>query len=507
MLGLLLLGLSLAACRPGPGGGGDAGPEVDAGTEEDAGTEVDGGTEEDAGTQADAGAVFSTVTQDARLLAVDARQTYLISLRADGTYAQALPEGEAVRIADRAEAVHVASDGSAALLWSQAAEGLRSVWLWRPGTSSAIPLTLRSRGAVVHDAALSYAAFLEEEGAGVTSLFVVRTATCRPGNCAPIRPVQVEGGAPELHAGGPTLLLADGTKTWLVDAATGGVTDLGELPGKPFISPQGTRYGWSAEGKVLLFDTATGTLLWEQTWQDAKLPPWKLISTPIMMDEVHVFVNIEGPYSESQPPQVPLGHDLHACTEQGCQLKANISTCWEARMGEQPVLFCRVDPCPAVVCPPSRANSFRDASGDLITEVPPYVGPAYYTDPPVLTLGPAFSEGFTDTAVLIQDPRPLPYLHLEWAQRGVRPGWSLLQQGPSPAAPMVFVPGPRLLYRLQDHLVTWDRMQVVDLGALDGVPVEHGAAIVRDHPPALYLDMMKQNADRTVSNSILRVRL
>ena len=87
------------------------------------------------------------VTRDARLLHVDESQTFLLPVREDGTYAQSLPAGEPVRIADAVEAAYGASDGSAAVMWSAAVGGLRKVWLWRPGASDLIPLTSSARGA------------------------------------------------------------------------------------------------------------------------------------------------------------------------------------------------------------------------------------------------------------------------------------------------------------------------------------------------------------------------
>lgn len=477
MLGLLLLGTGLSACRSEPGGNGDAGTEVDAGTP------------------------FPTVARGANLLEVDARQTFLLSVRADGTYAQSLPEGEAVRVADRAEAARAANDGSAAVLWSADMEGLRSVWLWRPGMSAAIPLTLQSRGAIIHDAALSYVAFLEEASAGVTSLSVVRTATCMPGSCEPTRPIQVEGGTPELRGGGSTLLLADGTKTWLVDAATGGVTDLGTLPGRPFLSPMGTRYGWAAEGRVVLFDTATGTSLWDHGWRDdVNRPGWLPLSTPLILDEVNVLVNTEGRWLGA-PAEVPPGHALHACADAGCREAVSNNTCWTVRLGEQRALYCREDLCPFVRCPPL-VNTFRDSAARTL----------YILGEAGTLLGPVYTEGFTEAARVKQGTDGA--LGLEWERQDAATA-KLTLQGEPPLSPFLFVPGPRrVLYlqpvslpegRREQHLWTWDGQQVVDLGVLDGVPAAPGAVLVRDNPPALYLDVRSITAGG--ANHIVRVVL
>lgn len=480
MLGLVLLGMGLCSCQADPVGGVDAG------------TELDGGV------------FFPEVASDARLLQVDERQTFLVSAREDGTYAQPLPTGEPVRIADPVEAAVAANDGSAALLRSALVDGVRSLWLWRSGGSDAIPLTTRARGDEVHDPALSYVAFLEAGAGDVTSLRMARKDACTPEGCALTTQVELQGGAPELRAAGGTLFLVDGTKAWLVDAATGAVTSLGALPGKPFISPEGTRYGWAVEGHVLLFDAATGSPVWDHVWRSDELRPgWLPLETPIMLDEVHVLVNTEGRW-RGAPPEVPLGHSLFACDGQGCREAVSSNTCWTVRLAdEQQALYCREDLCPFVRC--NLVNTLRDSAAGFLS----------ISGERGTLLGPVFSKGFTTTVRLREGLAPDMAPSLEWEQGGVTT--TVAVRGAVPEAPFLFIPGPRrVLYRqavtvqegvTQQHLWTWDFQKAVDLGALEGAPAEEGAVLVRDNPPALYLDVVRPRADGSPGNAIVRVPL
>ncbi|TSC32330.1 hypothetical protein [Corallococcus sp. Z5C101001] len=483
-MGRVLLGLGLCSCQADPVGGVDAGV--------DAGTELDGGV------------VFPELASEARLLQVDARQTFLVSAREDGTYAQPLPTGAAVRIAGPVEAAVAANDGSAALLRSAPVDGVRSLWWWRPGGSDAISLTTRARGDEVHDAALSYVAFLEAGAGDVTSLRMARKDACTPEGCALTTVVELQGGAPELRAAGGTLFLVDGTKAWFVDVATGAVTSLGALPGRPFISPEGTRYGWAVEDQVLLFDAATGSPVWDHVWRnDEARPGWLPLDTPIMLDEVHVLVNTEGRW-KGAPQEVPLGHSLFACDGQGCREAVSSNMCWTVRLAEeQRALYCREDLCPFVRC--SLVNTLRDSAAGLLS----------ISGESGTLLGPAFSEGFTAKARLRAATAPDAVPSLEWEQGGVTTKRAV--QGAVPQAPFLFVPGPRRVLYLQEvtepdgvqrhHLWTWDLQQAVDLGALEGFPLHQGAVLVRDNPPALYLDTVRPGADGRLGTAVVRVPL
>ncbi|WP_375761336.1 hypothetical protein [Corallococcus exercitus] len=476
MLGLLAL--LLTACHSEPGGGG-----------------------EDAGTPPgeDAGVPLTTVTRDARLLHVDESQTFLISLRKDGTYAQSLPAGEPVRIADAVEAAYGASDGSSAVLWSEAVGGLRKVWLWRPGASDLIPLTSSARGGVLHDRALSYVAFLEEGENGARSVRVARMATCAPGACVPSTPVQAQGADARLWNGGGTLFLLDGMRATLIDAASDTVSALGTLPAAPVFSPGGTRYGWAVDNHVVLFDTATGAQLWDHVWRDEEYQPgWLPAGAPMMLDEVHVLVNTQGPY-RGAPQGVPLGHSLSKCTSSGCTVAVSKNECWPERVSGQPAIYCREELCPFVRC--DFVNSYRDSAAAWLFK-------AGESD---TWMGPVFSQGFLDAARL--KPQAGTGFLLEWSVNNATS--KLLLQGPQPTQPFLFTPEPkRLLYRQAvqqadgtpvDHLWTWDREKVVDLGWVEGTPAESG--ILRDQPPTLYLDVRQPRPDGTHSLSILRVPL
>ncbi|WP_338280671.1 hypothetical protein [Corallococcus caeni] len=475
LLGTLCL--VLTACHSEPGGGGDGGS--------------DGGE--------NGGAPIATVTRDARLLQVDESQTFLLSVREDGTYAQSLPAGEPVRIADVVEAAYGASDGSSAVMWSAAVGGLRKVWLWRPGASGLIPLTSSARGGVLHDRALSYVAFLEEGENGVTSVRIARMASCAPGACVPSTPVQVQGADARLWNGGGTLLFVDGMRATLIDAASDMVTALGTLPAMPVLSPGGTRYGWAEDNHVVLFDTATGALLWDHVWRNEEWNPgWLPAGAPMMLDEVNVLVNTQGA-QRGAPPGVPLGHSLYKCTSSGCTEAVSKNECWPERVSGQPAIYCREELCPFVRC--DFVNSYRNSAAAWLFEA----------GEDGTWLGPVFSQGFLDAARL--KPQSGTGFIVEWAYNNATS--KLLLQGPQPTQPFLFTPEPkRLLYRQAvqradgtpvDHLWTWDRRNVVDLGWVEGTPADSG--IMRDHPPALYLDVAQPRPDGTHSHSIIRVPL
>ncbi|RKG97912.1 hypothetical protein D7V97_33730 [Corallococcus sp. CA053C] len=476
--------MGLAGCHEKPGGG------VDAGTVPDAGS----GTESS----------FQTLAKEAHLLLVDERQRFLLSTRDDGTYAQVLPTGEPTRIAPKAGAAASASDGSAALLWSGGLVQERSVWVWRPGLPSAITVSTQARGDVVHDGALSYVAFFERDAEGANLLRVARMEACTSETCTLTTLLRLGSDTPTtLQSGGRILFVSVGAHVWLIDVPTGAVTDLdlGPLQGHAFFSPGGTRYGWATlEGHVQVFDTATGALLWDHVWRnEAQKPGWHPFS-PFMLDEENVIVNTEGRWVGA-PPEVPWGHSVFVCDGQGCTEPVTQNMCWGVSLGEQPAMYCRQDLCISVRC--DLVNSFRDTAGRWL----------YRSGELGTLLGPVFTEGFGDAVRLKGDSQGNRWLQWDEASRETKHE----VRGEAPAEPFVLVPGPRrLLYRqsvtrqdgaTEEHLFTWNRQEVVDLGRLEGMPFHGAPVIVRDNPPALYLDVSQVQQDGSTSLSIVRVPL
>ena len=483
LLGLLFLGMGLSQCHSEPGGA-DAG--ADAGV--------------DAGLDVDAGSPFPTVTHDARLLQVDEKQTVLFSLREDGTYAQGLPTGEPSRItAGLAEAAFMPrSDSHAAVLWGAEVAGVRTVWLWRPGTPEAIVLTARAWGPVFHDAALSYVAFTERDEAGAAFVRVARTATCMPSDCVLVTLMQFQDGAFTLRNGGNTLFAAKGPQRWLIDVPTGTVTDLGVPPGPSFLSPGGTRYGWAVDDHVLVFDTATGAPLWDQVWLPRTADPESKPTSAFMMSEEKVFVNSEGHWVGA-PVGYPPIHDLLACTAEGCSGVISRHSCSAFTLQGQAALWCRMDPCVEIRC--NYYDPFLDTDGHPISG----------RSSSDTKLGPAFSQGFKNSLQLKGTQGQLHWLEWEHDYKVTK----LNLDAPYPTAPLLFVPdGQRVVYHQpvagpdgtqQNHLWTWNQAERVDLGTLEGPP--GSTALVRDNPPTLYLDVTRLREDGSQATSIVRVAL
>lgn len=438
------------------------------------------------------------MARDARLLQVDEAQRVLLSIRADGTYAQALPDGEPVRIADVAQGADITSDGQTAVLWSAAVAGVRTVWLWRMGTPEAVVLSQKARGAVLHDAEQSFVAFLEQDDAGATAVRLARTATCLPGDCVLQTPLQVQDGTPVLERGGTTLSLVNGAHRWLIDVPSGAVRDLGELPGHSFLSPAMTRYGWVEDAHVRVLDSATGSLVWEQDIPHADYREWASTHA-FMLGEERVFVGVEG-WTLSTPQGPPKDHLLDGCGAQGCSHVIFGVSCYPFTQQGQPLMWCRPDPCIQVRCsqPPSTA---RDSEGAWL----------YSEEEPDTLLGPIFSQGLTDVVRLKGRKGQLHWL--EWTRS--MQGATLSLDAPYPTAPIQFLPGKqRVVFHQQvfeadgtarSHLWTWDRFKRVDLGRLDGTPGP--SSLARDNPPTFYLDTDVVNADGSAGKAIVRVAL
>ncbi|MFP2902586.1 hypothetical protein [Corallococcus sp. 4LFB] len=439
------------------------------------------------------------MTRDARLLQVDEGQRVLLSVRADGTYAQALPTGDAVRIADVAEGADITADGQTAVLWSPEVNGVRTVWLWRSGTPEALLLSQQAWGAVVHDATQSYVALLERDAAGDTSVRLARTAACTPGDCVLQTPlqVQVQAGWPELESRGALVSLVNGTHRWLIDVPTGAVTDLGDLPGRSFLSPSGTRYGFVEGERVRLFDIATGTQVLDLSVPHNGYSVWKA-TRGFMWNEERVFVASVGVLMGA-PAGWPEDDFLDVCTAQGCQRLVSRYRCSPFLLGGQPAVGCSPNLCIETRCV-LPGNKILDGEGTWL----------YQTKESDTVWGPAFSQGFTD-AVRLKGTKGL--LHwLEWT-RGEKVS-KLNLDAPYPTAPILFLPDKqRVLFHqsvlrdgvAESHLWTWDQSERVDLGLLDGTPGP--TRLMRDNPPTAYMDVDTANADGTTTPSIVRVEL
>ncbi|GMU03495.1 hypothetical protein KH5H1_76170 [Corallococcus caeni] len=443
---------------------------------------------------------FRTVTRDARLLQVDEGQRVLLSVRADGTYAQALPTGEPVRIADVAVGADISADSQTAVLWSAEVNGERTVWLWRPGTPEALVLSQKARGTVRYGAAQGYVAFLERDDAGATSVRLAVTASCTPGDCALQTPLQVQTHAPVLESGGTTVSLVDGLHRWLIDVPSGTVTDLGSLPGPSFLSPAGTRYGWVVEDArhVRVFDTATGAQLWEQGANHAPVYLEWTYTGAFMFNEASVLVTA---FATEQwgGPSLPDSHFMDTCWDQGCRQVTGLYACSPVVLSGQPAMHCLSDPCITRGCT-TGAPELRNGEGALI-----------HGNSSGVLAGPFFNQGFAD-AVSLRGVAG-QQLWLEWTRQESL--WKLNLDAPAPTAPIQFLPDQqRVLFHqpvsredgtFENHLWTWDRFERVDLGLLDGTPGP--TRLMRDHPPTAYLDVDTANADGTTTPSIIRVEL
>ncbi|MBN8227729.1 hypothetical protein JYK02_09430 [Corallococcus macrosporus] len=441
---------------------------------------------------------FRTVARGFRLLQVDEGKHVLLSVRADGTFAQALPSGEPVRIAGMADGADLTADGQTAVLWSAWGNGERTVWLWRSGMPEAAVLSQQARGEVLHDAAQSYVAFLERDGVGTTSVRVARTASCTPGDCVLQTLLQVQGGTPVLERAGPLLSLMDGNHRWIIEASSGAVTDLGELPGPSFLSPSGNRYGWVEEARVRLFDLATGAQVWDQAYPHRGYQDWK-VTRSFMFDEERVFVVASG-VLDGAPAGVPADGFLDLCGDQGCGRLVSRYRCSPFELAGRPAVGCSPNLCIEIRCD-LPGDKVLDGDGKLL----------YETKERGTVLGPFYSEGRADVVRIRGGDGQLPWL--EWKHEGLL--WRLDLEAPAPTAPILFLPDRgRVLFHqparqedgtVENHLWTWDRFKRVDVGSLDGAPGPR--SLMRDHPPALYLDVDTANANGSSTPAVVRVGL
>ncbi|NOK22453.1 hypothetical protein, partial [Corallococcus carmarthensis] len=449
----------------------------------------------DGGTEVDAGASFTTVARDAQLLAVDDRQTFLLTVRADGTYAQPLPEGEAVRISDVAERVFTASDGDAVVLWSPQDGGLsRTLWLWRPGTDTAIPLTSRARK-VEYDLGVSFVAFNEyDEASGTNSVRVARTDTCTLAACPLWTALERPSRNLRFQAGGTTLLATDGTQAWLIDMPSGAVTELGQTVSDPVLSADGARYAlFDAANHLQVFGTATRTLQWEQVWRDdATRKNWH-VSTAIMTDVGTLILNIQG-YSTPETDSV-------ACDATGCRdIDGGNCRNWEASPG---VVLCLIQ---TWYSPDyySQDSAYLDGTGRTLVD----------TATASSSVSPAFSADLLKQAWTVSVVRDGVRTDTLWWRTPEGTQQSLLE-GRVDSTLFTFTPDDRQVLFARalttadgktDHrLSVWDGQSVVDLAVLEGKPfLNHIRPMVRNNPPALYLTVSQGDGGST---SVIRAPL
>ncbi|WP_223637019.1 hypothetical protein [Corallococcus sp. EGB] len=455
--GLVLLGAGLAACRSDPGGGGDAGTEVDA------------------------GAPVQTVAQGATLLEVDARQTFLLSVRADGTYAQPLPEGAPSRISDKAERAVIASDGGAVVLWSpQQDHGLtRSVWLWRPGTDAALALTSRAWN-VAYDTGVSFVAFNEyDDASGTNSVRVVQTDACTPQSCSPRTAIERPSRDVRFQAGGRSLLVSEGRQAWLVsDVSSGGVTALGTTEAEPVLSPDGARHVlFDAANHLQVFDTATRALLWEQAWRDeATRKDWH-VSSAFMTGAGTVIVNI-------QADRTPETGSV-ACDATGCRdVEGGVCRSWEGSPG---AVVCLINRCPSPDFCRSEA-AYLDGLGRTLIDTATASQSSVY---------PAFSADLQRQAWTTRETRDGAKVDTLWWRSPEGTLQSPLE-GLADSNLFMFTPGARQVLfartvttadgKAGHRLSLWDGAAVSDVAVLEGPPYSNPLSPkVRDNPLALYL--------------------
>ncbi|WP_375761335.1 hypothetical protein [Corallococcus exercitus] len=469
-LGLVLLGMGLSHCK------GD--PDVP-----------------DAGVDADVPPA-QTMVRDAKLLEVDARQTFLLSVKVDGTYAQALPSGEPSRIAGTAERAVVASDGGAVVLWSPQGEGLgRTVWLWRPGTPAAIALTTRA-WSVAHDPGMSFVAFKEyDPGSGMNSVRVARTDTCTFEACPLWTALEVPSRNLSFLAGGTTLLASEGTQAWLIDVPSRTLTELGPTAAYPVLAADGARYAlFDAANHVQVFDTATRTLQWEQVWRDeATRKDWH-VSNAFMTDGGTLILNIKA----DRTPET----DSVACDATGCRdMEGGLCRNWERSPG---VVLCLID---RWLTPNdfTRDAEYLDVTGHVLVDTATTSRASVY---------PAFSADLRNQAWTVRETQGGARVDtLRWnAPEGTR---QAPLEGLVDNVLFTFTPDARQVLfsrvltpaegKTEHRLSLWDGEAVSDLAVLKDAPFLNPIPpMVRDNPPTLYMTVTRGDGWPT---SVIRVPL
>ncbi|RKH53336.1 hypothetical protein D7V93_26880 [Corallococcus llansteffanensis] len=325
--------MGLTACPGDPDGGMDAGTEVDAGESFDAGETVDGG------------APVQTLMEAALLWDVDVQQRFLVAQEAGGgMVVQDLASGEVRTVAPPVEGLRFTADGSALLLWSAQAEGLRSAWLWRPGDSQAFLLSDHMQGYILmQEHGERYLSFIEQTPEGDSDVRVVDLDGCTAQACSKRTLLRVLEGVPALHAGARYLWAWQGERTWIIDLVLGTVQDLGMPRSQLRISPAGSRFGvLTPKQNVQVYDTATGAQLWEVPVEGT----WVSLSASFFNEDT-VTVNVrgvQGPY-ESFPPVRSF-----SCTARGCTTLSWAKTCETFATRTQPLLFCSGVDCFGVRC-------------------------------------------------------------------------------------------------------------------------------------------------------------
>ncbi|NOK33649.1 hypothetical protein D7W79_07595 [Corallococcus exercitus] len=469
-LGLVLLGMGLSHCKGDP-------DVADAG--------VDAGV-----------SPVQTVVENAKLLQVDARQTFLLSVKGDGTYAQALPTGEPSRIAAPAEQAIVASDGGAVVLWSPQGEGqVRTLWLWRPGTEAAIPMSTRAWD-VAHDPGMSFVAFTEfDPVSGVNSVRVARTDTCTREACPLWTALERPSRGLVLKVGGTTLLASEGTQAWLIDVPSSTVTELGPTVAYPAFATDGTRYAlFDAANHVQVFDTATRTLQWEQVWRDEATRKGWHVSNAFMTDVGTLILNIKADLT----PET----DSVACDATGCRdLEGGLCRNWERSSG---VVLCLID---RWVTP----NEFTRDAAYLDGTARTLVGTETTRRSSVY---PAFSADLRNQAWTVRETRDGAKVDTLWWKTPDATHQTPLE-GLTDSTLFAFTPGARQVLfartlttadgKPEHRLSLWDGEAVSDLAVLEDAPFLNPIPpMVRDNPPTLYLTVTQGEYRPT---SVIRVPL
>lgn len=481
-LGLLLLGMGLAGCHEKPGGGVDAGTEPDAGETPDAG---------------DAGAPIQTLMEGAFLWDVDVQQRFLVAQEVDGgTVVQDLASGEVRPVAPSVEGLRFTAEGSALLLWSEPAEGLRSAWLWRPGDSQAFLLSDRIQGYVLmQEHGARYLAFIEQTPEGGSDVRVADLVGCTAQACPKRTLLQVSEGMPALHAGERYLWAWQGGHTWILDVAPGTVQELGLPRSELSLSPAGARFAvLTPEQHVQLYDTATGSQLWDVPVEGT----WVSLGASFFGEDT-VIVNtrgVQGPY-ESFPPVSSF-----ACTAQGCTTLSYSKTCETFPTRTQPLLFCSGTDCMGVRC--SASYALMKGPGE------PLATGGFIDTRPAVSDDLRTSVWMTYSYIVDREAR-----YLSWKPHGTEgSGTSIRYPQQINVNLFEFIPGEQRFVFLNpkqtpaggtEHFVSvWDGKTLQEVAPIVSPSSHH---VVRGQPAALYMNETVTDPDGTSRLLIRRFAL
>jgi hypothetical protein len=450
---------------------------------------------------------LEALREGAWLLTVDVRQRFMVFSATDGsgTFAQALPDGEATRISDAAAGASLASDSESVLLWGPLAlDQTRTWWFWRPGLDTAIPIAERTRD-VVHDRALSYLAFPEyDAAANTTALRVLDMAPCTARDCPSRTLLQVPGASLSLQARGSTVIAYDATQAWLVDVTSGAVSPLGSMAGPPSLFSDGGRYGWfDVAGRLQVLDAGTRAVQWERSWaEEVSRQGWSVTSAALL-DSMAIVFNILEP--APPPPAFPTRRESVRCDAAGCVLiPGGAGNCWYG-LGRTDLVRCVRNPwCSPYPYGCPWQDTYFNGADELLANMT-YSG----HESPV----PAFS---ADLSQRVLSSSSSTSDQLEWVRfpDDVR---AVTVPGAVDTRLLAFLPGDSRVVFTQAltgsddvrriHLSAWDGASLTDLLTLPGrpTPLAGGSPLVRDHPLALYVTV--EVPGPPYAYRILRIRL